>query len=498
MIRAFTVTNILGETLYCDLENPYANGVNVRNITGIGPEGVNIATNELAMIDGSVFSSQRAPERNIVFELSFLDMPDGEPVRHLTYKMFSIGSLVRLTFETDERHLYIDGYVESNSPSIFEEEEYTQISIICPDPWFKSTSVVVNHMTDDTSDIVTGFEFGKSYPNKTIHFDSTTTTEHSTYSSLYRSDVELVQNPRDRPCGFVLRCMCREDGVKFGLAYLNQLTESEKGTELISLDIGRNMVLNKGDMLVYSTVPGYRMFYAFVRNGATSTSAPLTFGFPYDHYSDGREIGGIWTNPGDLYERRGAYRSQFMIASPATEDGWQIEVTQERGLSGSPEYSASKPMTIPFRYDPYRSMTEKAPVASNKNYENLQAQTSNVSWQSIQHANETFQSCIRAYDYIGLDPYNRTAFYQDAEYNKAYDSSKAFNYVPLMNALSGMAGAHDSVLWYTFSRGVTELLIEVRKYVSDNPDSSDFLPASEIITDKFDYEYELVPLYEGV
>ena len=55
---------------------------------------------------------------------------------------------MELTIETDNRYVKTTGYVESNEPNIFSSQEGTQISIICPDPYFYSTGEDGNNVTN--------------------------------------------------------------------------------------------------------------------------------------------------------------------------------------------------------------------------------------------------------------------------------------------------------------------------------------------------------------
>lgn len=63
-----------------------------------------------------------------------------EDIRQLSYKYFPIKKPLRFEIETDNRTAYIEGYVETNEPNIFSESEETDITIICPNPYFISTS----------------------------------------------------------------------------------------------------------------------------------------------------------------------------------------------------------------------------------------------------------------------------------------------------------------------------------------------------------------------
>lgn len=136
MIQSVTVTNHNNDTITLDLFHPEKSGLNVINIEGLGPPEANINSNEVATIDGGIFTSARMNQRNIVFTLGMMFEPTIEDTRLKAYKYFPIKKNVHLDFLMDRRHAECDGYVESNTPTIFTNAETTQISIICPDPYF--------------------------------------------------------------------------------------------------------------------------------------------------------------------------------------------------------------------------------------------------------------------------------------------------------------------------------------------------------------------------
>lgn len=138
MIKSVTVTNHLGDTLKLDLARPELSGFAVESITGLGPGTATINSSEVSTNDGSIFNSARMPSRNIVISLRYLWKGSIEEVRHLSYKYFPIKKKVTLLIETDDRLAEIEGYVESNDPTIFSKDEGADISIICPYPFFYS------------------------------------------------------------------------------------------------------------------------------------------------------------------------------------------------------------------------------------------------------------------------------------------------------------------------------------------------------------------------
>lgn len=136
MIKSVKVTNHNNESLTMELYHPERSGLNVINIDGLGPPKANINSSEVATMDGGIFTSARMTQRNIVLTLGMMFNPIVEDSRLLTYKYFPIKKNVHLEIETDRRNSECDGYVESNTPVIFSQNEQTQVSIICPDPFF--------------------------------------------------------------------------------------------------------------------------------------------------------------------------------------------------------------------------------------------------------------------------------------------------------------------------------------------------------------------------
>lgn len=151
MIYSFAVTNYLGDRIKLELGRPDVSGFLIKSVTGLGPVKANVNTTEVVTNDGSMFNSARLSQRNIVFQLAFVDTIYGETIediRQKSYKYFPAKKSVEIVIETDNRYVKIKGYVESNEPDIFSSQEGTQISIICPDPYFYSAGEDGNNVTD--------------------------------------------------------------------------------------------------------------------------------------------------------------------------------------------------------------------------------------------------------------------------------------------------------------------------------------------------------------
>lgn len=137
MIQGFDITNCYNEKLHITLgEAEPDHGLLLIKAEGLGPVQADINTTDLATRDGSKFNSARAQERNITFTFRFIFANTIEDARQLSYKYFPLKRNLNLKVTTDNRILETNGYVESNEPEIWSEQEETTISIICPDPWF--------------------------------------------------------------------------------------------------------------------------------------------------------------------------------------------------------------------------------------------------------------------------------------------------------------------------------------------------------------------------
>ena len=141
MIKSFTVTNYLGESIKLVLGEPEKSGFLIKSVSGLGPAKADINTTDISTNDGALYNSARLTKRNIVMKLLFVETDKKETIediRQKSYKYFPMKKNLELVVETDNRIVKTVGYVESNEPDIFSDKEGTDISIVCPDPYFYS------------------------------------------------------------------------------------------------------------------------------------------------------------------------------------------------------------------------------------------------------------------------------------------------------------------------------------------------------------------------
>lgn len=263
MIKSITAINYLGEQLTLELAAPEKSGLWVKSVDGIGPGKATINVTNMASNDGGVFNSARAETRNINIVLGMYDIKIGdsdwsiEKSRQETYKYFPKKRWVRLIFETDNRYLYIDGYVESNEPDIFEKRETTDISIICPDPNFYEFGG--GHIVD-LATVTDNFEF--PYSNESLSEDLTEfgiiSIDVSTSLIDYKGEIET---------GCIFRIKCR--GSVEGINLYNVVTGESMSIDDSKLDstVFPNGIIN-GDMIEICTIRGNKSAI-IIREGIT-------------------------------------------------------------------------------------------------------------------------------------------------------------------------------------------------------------------------------------
>lgn len=242
MIRSVTVINHLGDSLKMRLSAPQDTGLNIVNIEGLGPSRATINSTELATIDGALFSSSRSTSRNIVIAVKLMFSPTVEASRLKTYKYFPVKQRITLLIETDQRLAEVSGYVESNEPVIFSKEEYTQISIVCPDPYFYEES------TAET--VFLGVQPMFEFP-----FSNDSLTENELQFGDIRLDTRAVLNYQgDVETGILITV--HAIGSASGVTLYNTITRESIMIDTDKIQKITGEAFGTGDDIVISTIKG--------------------------------------------------------------------------------------------------------------------------------------------------------------------------------------------------------------------------------------------------
>lgn len=130
-------------------------------VEGLNPPPMTVNTSASGNIDGTFFNSTRAEQRNIVLTI----LPRGRNIetnRQLLYQIFPLRKEIVLRFKNKNRDVTISGYVESIEGSLFDNPQTFTVSIICPQPYFKSFLPNTQNIYPVASDAFNagGFETG--------------------------------------------------------------------------------------------------------------------------------------------------------------------------------------------------------------------------------------------------------------------------------------------------------------------------------------------------
>lgn len=235
-----SATNKSNETLTITQNNKYS----LISVSGITPPTANINTSELATKDGSIFNSSKVKNRNIVLTIVFNNDP--EAARLDLYKYFRVKQYIKLNISTTNRSVFTEGYVESMQIDVNEQRQRAQISIICPEPYFKSVTPTqitftsnpqtIKNESDEDVGFVATFTASGAVENVSLSNDTTGAEFGLTYN-LQSGDV-LVIDTRTGEKGVKLT----RSGVVTNL--INYITAS---TDWVTLLVGNNAISYAAD-----------------------------------------------------------------------------------------------------------------------------------------------------------------------------------------------------------------------------------------------------------
>lgn len=248
MIYSFTITNYLGDTIKLTLREPALSGFLIKSVTGLGPVKANINTTEVATNDGSKFNSARLTQRNIVFQMVFVDTLKGESIediRQKSYKYFPTKKNVDIIIETDNRYVKTTGYVESNEPNIFSSQEGAQISIICPDPYF--------YTAGDNGDIVT--EFYSIAPMFEFPFSNESLTDPMiVFSEIQSRAAGVITYYGDTEIGIMIRIHALGEATNIAIYNTDTREVMRIDTDKIKKITGKGLTVS--DDIIINTAKG--------------------------------------------------------------------------------------------------------------------------------------------------------------------------------------------------------------------------------------------------
>lgn len=167
LMYSLKVENDRGNTLELTNNPNYT----VFKIEGLNPPHATINSSVNTTSDGSKVNSVRLENRNIVIYVAING--EIETNRINLYKYFPVKKTVKLYFTNGSRDVHIEGAVELIECDLFTNRQVAQISIICPNPYFKDVSDLITIF----SDVSSLFEFPFSIPKTGVEISAITTNQ---------------------------------------------------------------------------------------------------------------------------------------------------------------------------------------------------------------------------------------------------------------------------------------------------------------------------------
>lgn len=214
----------------------------VVKVDGVNPPEAEIYTNAVANMDGAKFKSSKLQMRNIVITVKVNG--DVEENRLHLYEYFGTGKWCKLYYANGSRSVFIEGYCETIECDLFEMKQEAQISIVCPDPYFKA----LRELFVDISKVFAAFEFPFAIDAEGVEF-----------SKLDRSREVNILNNGEAPCGF-------EITLKAEQTIVNPVVYNVLTGDYLKL----NITMQAGNIIKISTIKGTKKIILI--NGATTTN----------------------------------------------------------------------------------------------------------------------------------------------------------------------------------------------------------------------------------
>lgn len=138
MLFTFILENSSGDRI--DMTTT-ANQYMTSKISGLNPPPGTVSTSLYAGMDGSYLNNAFIEKRNLVisFEMRGVGI---EKRRHALYRVVKPSRYIKVFYKTSGIDVYTEGYVETCEIDNFTNKINGQISILCPDPYWYSSSAI--------------------------------------------------------------------------------------------------------------------------------------------------------------------------------------------------------------------------------------------------------------------------------------------------------------------------------------------------------------------
>ncbi len=233
MVPVIKIENDRGEVLDFSTSSRY-----VAMLTGTGPPAATINRAKVSVADGTRYNSATVNERALL--LTIYLRRDISRARRNLYRFVATKSHVKIYYQADGLDVFIEGYVETAEVNPWEQNQFVQVSIICPMPFWQDVASTYT----DASQVSRLFEFPFAIEEEGVEL-----------SSLDTGNATLIENN-----GTV------EAGVTFVVTATVQSTNPRIHNLSTGEFIGVHATLEPGDQIEICTVTGSKRI-THIRDG---------------------------------------------------------------------------------------------------------------------------------------------------------------------------------------------------------------------------------------
>ena len=235
----------------------------VTDISGLNPPNANINTSSYANGDGGSFNSSRIPDREIVITVYING--DIQKNRLILYKHFRVKEWCKIYYNDGLRDVFIEGYVQALEVTPFVQKQVAQISILCPDPYFKDMDIIVQSI----SKIIKKFTFpfyinaDNPIPFSTLELEKVTNVVNDS-----ESETGLIINVTFM--GIVNKLEIRN--VDTGKSFIIDYEFMKNDKLVINCNRGSKSAILTRDAVEYNLIPCVRKGYTFFKLGISDNN----------------------------------------------------------------------------------------------------------------------------------------------------------------------------------------------------------------------------------
>lgn len=158
----------------------------VLSVQGLNPPSAQINTSKNAGSDGASFNSSSLNVRNIVITIKLRGNIEKNRIK--LYSFFRSKEWCKFYYSNNSRNVYIEGYVENVECDLFTNKEIMQISILCPNPYFKNAEMII----DDISKTLAEFEFPFAIDESGVEISSINNSKITNIINKSESESGLI------------------------------------------------------------------------------------------------------------------------------------------------------------------------------------------------------------------------------------------------------------------------------------------------------------------